>query len=77
MIFCDLSTPGKERPIEMVETEPGAFEMVSFQNLYDDLCNKLIAKGIPAEEIAYVHSANTEAKKKNCLARCAPARYGC
>ncbi len=64
MIFCDLSTPGKERPIEMVETEPGAFEMASFQNLYDDLCDKLIAKGIPAEEIAYVHSANTEAKKK-------------
>jgi len=59
-----LSTPGKERPIEMAETEPGAFEMASFQNLYDDLCDKLIAKGIPAEEIAYVHSANTEAKKK-------------
>ena len=32
--------------------------------MYDDLCDKLIAKGIPAEEIAYVHSANTEAKKK-------------
>ncbi len=64
MIFCDLSTPGKERPIEMAETEPGAFEMASFQNLYDDLCDKLIAKGIPAEEIAYVHSANTETKKK-------------
>ena len=64
MIFCDLSTPGKERPIEMAETEPGAFEMASFQNLYDDLCDKLIAKGIPTEEIAYVHSANTEAKKK-------------
>ena len=48
----------------MAETEPGAFEMASFQNLYDDLCDKLIAKGIPAEEIAYVHSANTEAKKK-------------
>ena len=64
MIFCDLSTPGKERPIEMAETEPGAFEMAAFQNLYDDLCDKLIAKGIPAEEIAYVHSANTEAKKK-------------
>ena len=64
MIFCDLSTPGKERPIEMAEIEPGAFEMAAFQNLYDDLCDKLIAKGIPAEEIAYVHSANTEAKKK-------------
>ena len=64
MIFCDLSTPGKERPIEMAETEPGAFEMAAFQNLYDDLCDKLIDKGIPSEEIDYVHSANTEAKKK-------------
>ena len=31
---------------------------------YDDLRDKLIAKGIPAEEIAYIHSANTEAQKK-------------
>ncbi len=69
MIFCDLSTPGKERPIEMAETEPGAFEMASFQNLYDDLCDKLIAKGIPTEEIAYVHSANTEAKKKELFSK--------
>ena len=64
MVFCDLSTPGKERPIEMVENEQGTFEMVLFQNLYDDLREKLIAKGIPAEEIAYIHTANTEVQKK-------------
>ena len=33
-------------------------------NIYDDLRDKLIAKGIPAEEIAYIHTANTEVQKK-------------
>ena len=64
MVFCDLSTPGKHRPIEMVPTEQGTFEMTEFQNVYDDLRDKLIARGIPAEEIAYIHTANTETKKK-------------
>ena len=64
MVFCDLSTPGKNRPIEMVPNEQGGYEMAEFQNVYDDLRNKLIAKGIPAEEIAYIHSANTETQKK-------------
>ena len=48
MVFCDLSTPHGD----------GTF------NVYDDLRDKLIAKGIPAEEIAYIHSANTEVQKK-------------
>lgn len=48
LVFCDLSTPKSD----------GSF------NVYDDLRDRLIAKGIPAEEIAYIHSANTETKKK-------------
>ena len=48
MVFCDLSTPHND----------GSF------NIYDDLREKLIAKGIPAEQIAYIHSANSEAQKK-------------
>ena len=48
MVFCDLSTPHGD----------GKF------NIYDDLRDKLIAKGIPAEEIAYIHTANSEAQKK-------------
>ncbi|MDE7171063.1 MAG: DEAD/DEAH box helicase family protein, partial [Oscillospiraceae bacterium] len=48
MVFCDLSTPKGN----------GDF------NVYDDLRDKLIAKGIPAEEIAFIHDANTETKKK-------------
>ena len=48
----------------MVPNGQGGYEMVEFQNVHDDLRNKLIARGIPAEEIAYIHSANTEAQKK-------------
>ena len=48
MVFCDLSTPHGD----------GKF------NVYDDLRDKLIAKGIPKEGIAYIHSANSEAQKK-------------
>ncbi len=48
MVFCDLSTPKGS----------GDF------NVYDDLRDKLIARGIPAEEIAYIHTANTEVQKK-------------
>ena len=48
LAFCDLSTPKSD----------GTF------NVYDDLRDKLIAKGIPAEQIAYIHNANTEQQKK-------------
>ena len=48
MVFCDLSTPHND----------GKF------NVYDDLRAKLITMGIPAEEIAYIHSAGTETQKK-------------
>ena len=48
LVFCDLSTPKGD----------GSF------NVYDDLKAKLIAKGIPESEIAFVHSAETESKKK-------------
>jgi hypothetical protein len=48
LIFCDLSTPKND----------GSF------NVYDDIRDKLIAKGVPTEEIAYIHDANTETKKK-------------
>ena len=64
MVFCDLSTPGKERPIEMAQNEEGVFTMTPFQNVYDDLRDKLQKKGIPRDEIAYIHDANTEVKKK-------------
>ena len=48
LIFCDLSTPHND----------GKF------NVYDDIKKKLIEKGIPEEEIAYIHSANSDVQKK-------------
>ena len=48
LLFCDLSTPKGD----------GSF------NVYDDVKSKLIGRGVPAEEIAFIHDADTEAKKK-------------
>ena len=66
MVFCDLSTP--TGTIDMVMQGDTAV-MAPFQNVYDDLTRKLIALGIPATEIAYIHDANTEAKKKELFAK--------
>lgn len=69
LVFCDLSTPGKNRPVEMEEKEDGTFTMTDFQNVYDDLRNKLIDRGIPNEEIAFVHEASNETQKKELFAK--------
>ena len=47
LFFCDLSTPKND----------GSF------NVYDDIRQKLIARGVPADEIRFIHEADTEAKK--------------
>lgn len=47
LIFCDLSTPKND----------GSF------NVYDDIKNKLVVKGVPAEEIEFIHNAKTEKQK--------------
>ena len=53
LIFCDLSTPKND----------GTF------NVYDDIREKLVEKGIPREEIAFIHEAGTEAKKAELFAK--------
>ncbi len=53
LIFCDLSTPKAD----------GTF------NVYDDVREKLVAKGIPRKEIAFIHEANTETKKAELFAK--------
>ena len=47
LLFCDLSTPKND----------------SNFNVYDDICKKLIAAGVPESEIEFIHNADTEAKK--------------
>jgi N12 class adenine-specific DNA methylase/transcriptional regulator with XRE-family HTH domain len=76
LIFCDISTPkGKYTPIDMIETEDGKYVMedIVFQNIYEDIRLKLIEKGVPKEEIAFIHEANTEIKKEKLFAQ---VRYG-
>ena len=52
-MFCDLSTPHGD----------GSF------NVYDDIRDKLVASGIPREEIQFIHDADTEIKKKELFAK--------
>lgn len=65
-VFCDLSTPNGKKPVEMQETESGVNEMApgQFSNIYEDIRQKLIAWGIPAEEVAFIHEAKTDQQKK-------------
>ena len=53
LIFCDLSTPKTD----------GTF------NVYDDVRNKLVERGIPKEEIAFIHEYNTEVRKAELFAK--------
>ena len=53
LLFCDLSTPKND----------GTF------NVYEDIRAKLIQSGVPEEEIAFIHDADTEAKKKDLFAK--------
>ena len=53
LIFCDLSTPKAD----------GTF------NVYDDVREKLVARGVPREEVAFIHEYNTETKKADLFAK--------
>ncbi len=53
LVFCDLSTPKND----------GTF------NVYDDMREKLIARGIPAEQVRFIHEATTDAQKKELFGR--------
>ena len=53
LVFCDLSTPKGD----------GSF------NVYDDMRNKLLAQGVPSDEIAFIHEANTETRKAELFAK--------
>jgi hypothetical protein len=53
LVFCDFSTPNKD----------GRF------NVYTDIRDKLLAKGIPEDEVAFIHDYNTEAQKKDLFAK--------
>lgn len=66
LVFCDLSTPNKK--VNRQTTENGTISS-KFQNVYYDLKEKLVAKGIPETEIAFIHDAKTDAQKAELFAK--------
>lgn len=73
LVFCDLSTPRGKAASEKETADADtllADEMGSENfNVYDDIRAKLIAQGIPKEQIAFIHEANTEVRKKELFAK--------
>lgn len=78
LIFCDLSTPqGKGVLGKLVDKVQGLFAKEEekadtealFTNVYHDIRKKLIEKGVPSEEIDFIHNANTETQKAELFAK--------
>ncbi len=71
LVFCDLSTPTTKGSVEVTDTEVTDNEDIpeTFKNIYVDIRNKLISKGIPAEEIAFIHEANNDKQKADLFAK--------
>ena len=61
LLFCDLSTPKAD----------GSF------SVYNDIKSKLLAAGVPEQEVAFIHDADTEVKRKICLRKYELVRFVC
>ena len=59
LVFCDLSTPKDMK----------GYEKEEFTDVYNELKTKLIKKGIPENEIAFIHEADNEVKKKELFSK--------
>ena len=74
LVFCDISTPQPASKMKKAvstnidtsspESAIQPMEEKAPFTVYDDIRSKLIARGVPAEQIAFIHDANTEVKKK-------------
>lgn len=85
LIFCDLSVPVKATTIPMVENENEVYEVdkeelqrieeseetpeYQFTDVYNDIKKKLIERGVPEEQIAFIHDATTETKREEVFAK--------
>ena len=72
LVFCDLSTPrGKATNDKEAAALADATEETGIGNfnIYDDIREKLVDQGIPREQIAFIHEANTETRKKDLFAK--------
>lgn len=75
LVFCDISTPkSTAKKKQSVSPTLSSFDETEINsdndfNIYDDIKNKLILKGIPKNEIVFIHEASSEAKKKELFAK--------
>lgn len=84
LVFCDISTPKSKTARQelagdkttagaelhaLTDLLPDEDNPLDRFNIYDDIRDKLVARGIPKEEIAFIHEANTEARKKELFAK--------
>ncbi|MCC8076771.1 MAG: helicase [Oscillospiraceae bacterium] len=80
LVFCDISTP-KSAPTKKIAKTVDSPELHALEQLteeaepekpfsiYDDIREKLVARGIPREQVAFIHEANTEVRKKELFAK--------
>ena len=81
LVFCDISTPQAKAPVSkaaktldnpLLHALEGAVplpEQGPVFTVYDDIRQKLIAQGMPADQIAFIHEANTEVRKKELFSK--------
>ena len=79
LVFCDISTPQAKTPVSkaaktldnpLLHALEGAVPLPEQEpafTVYDDIRQKLIAQGMPADQIAFIHEANTEVRKKGAV----------
>ena len=84
LVFCDISTPRTAPAAKVAKAVSGNLDNPELHGLetaielpeperaftvYEDIRQKLVAKGVPAEQIAFIHEANTEVRKKELFAK--------
>ena len=77
IVFCDLGVPSKNAGNDSSKEQNDSKSVAEIDSLeetgkfcvYDDIRDKLIAKGVPASEIAYIHNAKTEAQKSELFSK--------
>ena len=81
LVFCDISTPQAKAPaskaaktldnplLHALEDAVPLPEQEPTFTVYDDIRQKLIAQGMPADQIAFIHEANTEVRKKELFSK--------
>ena len=68
LVFCDMATPKGKSKTETSDTDTDSGMDMESARLYDDIKTRLIEGGIPAKEIAFIHEADTDQKKKKLFA---------